>query len=202
MRYLLFLFLSSILSLSLICSCGSGGEDCAPNDRTICRDGMTYWVDSCGNEGNKAGDCDCGCNADFSGCKDQCCEPECGGKECGEDGCGGTCGDCDANEVCSEDGACVPPEPHCETFVTCDPQCDYTTQWCDGTTCKDHVACDPACEVTTHWCNPESGECISFPSACDPACGATQWCDDGTCKDFPEVPVCNPPCAADEICVE
>jgi len=34
------------------------------------------------------------------------CAPQCGAKECGPDGCGGSCGDCDGNDVCAWDGFC------------------------------------------------------------------------------------------------
>ncbi len=104
-----------LVALLLSVSCGGaflgcGNEnDCTTNDHTLCREGVTYWADSCGNEGNKAKDCDCGCNADSSGCKEPCdCEPECDGKQCGDDGCEGTCGACEGStEYCTDDGACV-----------------------------------------------------------------------------------------------
>ncbi len=52
-----------VLAGGLLPGCGS--DDCAPNDHVLCRDGTTYWIDSCGNEGEKAEDCGCGCNSDY-----------------------------------------------------------------------------------------------------------------------------------------
>ena len=128
----------SSVSLALViaasgCGTGGNGDDCTPNARTVCKDGVVYWVDSCGNQGDKAGDCDCGCNADFTACKTPCdCVTSCGGKECGPNGCGGTCAPgCDAGETCNEvtglcEGGCVPSctgkccgDDGCDSTLTC-----------------------------------------------------------------------------------
>ena len=99
-------------------------------------------------------------------------------------------------------GACGSSDsgPHCVKMVTCDPACDYMSQWCDNGTCKDFLDCDPACATDgTENCDPTTGTCVH---TCDPACDTqTQYCDDGTCKDIPETPVCDPACAEDEVCV-
>ena len=64
------------------------------------------------------------------------CQANCAGKSCGPDGCGGTCGNCNDNQYCSDWGACVdqglsqclgsdtPSHPTCNgiTFAGC---CDY-----------------------------------------------------------------------------
>lgn len=39
------------------------------------------------------------------------CTPSCTGRSCGSDGCGGTCGSCAQENLCSTDGACMPPPP-------------------------------------------------------------------------------------------
>ena len=52
------------------------GNDCKKNDRIICKDGAMIWLDSCGNEGDKEEDCECGCNADYSACEEDCKECE------------------------------------------------------------------------------------------------------------------------------
>mgnify|MGYP006287157837 FL=1 len=95
--------------LFIACS-GTDDQECKPNDHTICREGVIYWVDSCGNEGNKADECDCGCNSDYSGCEEPCdCVPACDGKECGPNGCGGNCPPgCSAGEECADNDTCVP----------------------------------------------------------------------------------------------
>ena len=92
----------------LASSCG--GDECTPNDRMICTLGVTYWIDSCGNEGDKVADCDCGCNDYMSGCKTPCdCVPECDGKVCGPNGCEGTCSPgCHIGQECNNlTGQCI-----------------------------------------------------------------------------------------------
>ncbi len=99
-------------------------------------------------------------------------------------------------------GACGSSDsgPHCVKMVTCDPACETMTQWCDKGTCKDFIDCEPACATDgTEMCNMVTGHC---DKTCDPACktDGTEMCDDGTCKTIPTPPVCDPVCAADEIC--
>ena len=48
--------------------------------------------------------CQHACRAEFSG--DQPCRPLCAGKHCGDDGCSGSCGACEADEMCAM-GRCV-----------------------------------------------------------------------------------------------
>ncbi len=173
--------------LFLAVSCGGAflgcgdmdGTECALNDRTICREGVNYWVDSCGNEGNKAGDCDCGCNADSSGCKDPCdCAPDCDGKQCGNDGCEGTCGACEGStEYCTDDGACVD---------------DCEGRQCGPSPIAGHDCGD--CPGATDWCTAE-GQCEDdcLGRQCGPSpnggfdCGSCQppqeCVPDGTCQD-------------------
>ena len=139
--------------------CGSGGNDCTPNARTICKEGATYWVDSCGNQGDKAGDCDCGCNAESTECKEQCdCVPDCTGKECGSDGCDGTCPPgCGDNETCNSSGFC-----ECRDEPCADNCCSA------GEVCYNDVCCVPACD---------GRECGS--DGCGGSCGVIETCDDG-----------------------
>jgi len=163
--------------------CGSGGNDCTPNAKTLCREGATYWVDSCGNEGNKAGDCDCGCNADFSGCKTPCeCTPSCGGKECGPDGCGGTCAPgCGAGEACDElTGKCVTCECSAgelsclgdASILVCENNCDWTEYDC-------LTGCQESGYATTTGCDysPTSGHDVCL--CCNPGCDGKECGPDG-----------------------
>ena len=134
-------------------SCLDYEENCRPNDSTVCREGVLYWVDNCGNEGDKAEDCECGCNVDLSGCE-QCgvkecesnsdcpvdywcdritwkcrpidCVPNCTGRCCGSDGCDGVCPD------------------NCPVGYFCDPQacvCRPGGGPCDGVDCDGHGTC-------------------------------------------------------------
>jgi hypothetical protein len=101
------------------CDEGGAGETCVPNSRTICKDGVTYWTDSCGARGDRAGDCACGCNADFTACRtcEGQCTPDCSQKCCGSDGCEGTCPD-----RCDEAGqTCNPSSCLCEAPIVPTP---------------------------------------------------------------------------------
>ena len=62
-----------ILGALVLQSCG---EDCKEHDGIICSEGAIYWIDSCGNKGEKEGDCECGCNAEHTACELDCKECE------------------------------------------------------------------------------------------------------------------------------
>ena len=144
----------------LVHGCSGSGDNCTPNNRTICKDGVVYWVDSCGNQGDKAGDCDCGCNADFTACKTPCdCEPNCQGKECGPDGCDGTClPGCSGGDTCNEQTG------QCE----CAPNC--TGKECGSDGCGSE--CPPGCG---------SGESCSAEGICiSTGCGSVPLSVQGT----------------------
>jgi len=144
------LFAMFVLAWTVL-GCSSGMPTCVPYDKTICREGSTYWVDSCGNQGDKAGDCECGCNEDFSGCK----TPSCGGKECGPDGCGGTCAPgCSAGETCNDSTG------QCE----CSPDCSARA-------CGPDPACGESCGTCTEpeVCN-DLGQCECVPDCSERVC--------------------------------
>ena len=175
---LTFVFLSGWTSLG----CGSGGEDCTPYARTICRKGVTYWIDSCGNQGDVAETCECECNLDYSGCESDCgCTPDCIGKECGPDGCGGNC-----TPGCSGGATCNEANGQCEH--QCNPSCDNKEcgpDGCGGT-------CSPGCGGG-ETCNDVSGQCSDV---CNPACSGRECGPDG-CGGS-----CTPGCSGDETCNE
>jgi hypothetical protein len=52
--------LLTVSILIIFFDCAPRGEDCKLNERKICKEGVTYWVDSCGNQGDKVEDCSCG----------------------------------------------------------------------------------------------------------------------------------------------
>ena len=146
----------------LLVGCG-GGDDCSLNERTLCREGVTYWVDSCGNEGNKAGDCECGCNADFTGCELLCeCQPDCGERDCGLDPvCQTSCGSCLESQTCSPLGVCE----------ECIPDC--TGKCCGSDGCGGD--CPDNCAVSGETCNSTTCECEFIPECID---GETQCVGD------------------------
>ena len=49
------------------------------------------------------------------------CQPTCDGKDCGDDGCGGSCGECDEEEWCTDDGLCEPA--NCDIILDCSDNC-------------------------------------------------------------------------------
>ena len=162
------------LCLSAV-GCGDGTEtDCVPFDKTICREGVSYWLDSCGEQGDVADECDCGCNDEYTGCAECGCVPDCDGKECGSDGCDGDClPGCDAGEACNADGQCE----------DCTPDCGGKECGSDG--CGGE--CLPGCDVGED-CNAD-GLCVCVPDCGGKVCGP-DGCD-GECP---------PGCAGDETC--
>lgn len=95
------------------------------------------------------------------------CQPSCSGKQCGPDGCGGSCGSCNAPEVCNTAQAkCV---------STCSPNC--TDRQCGGNGCGGSCGTCP----TSQNCD-SAGHCICQPSCSGKQCGP-DGCGDvcGTC---------------------
>ncbi len=75
----------------LLCSwtgCDSG-SDCTSRAQIYCENGISYWVDSCGEIEAEKSICGCGCKLDHSECNP--CDADCAGKCCGDDGAGGEC---------------------------------------------------------------------------------------------------------------
>jgi len=198
MRY----FVLMLISLLAFGGCsGDEAEECTPNHHTVCKEGVVYWVDSCGEQGDKAGDCECGCNADFTACKDPCdCIPDCTNKECGPDGCGGTCppgcdsgytcvgGACEeecqpdcTGKVCGADGCGGTCPPGCGPGQTCvDGACQGECQPdCIGKCCGDDKCggeCPDECAATGQTCNTQTCLC---EGQCTPDCDGKDCGPDG-----------------------
>ena len=56
------------------------------------------------------------------------CVPECDGRECGDDGCAGSCGECDATDLCRDDGQCRPAT--CAIILDCFEDCPEDDESC------------------------------------------------------------------------
>ncbi len=153
------------------CSKGKPEDDCEPNIMSVCREGALYWVDSCGNEGEKYEECECGCNETFDGCETPCeCFPVCEGKCCGPDGCGSICPD-----VCQEMGRICDTQT-CECIEECRPNCD-------GRECGDD-GCGGSCGDCVHGMEcDEEGFCQCVPDCNGRHCGS-DGCD-GFCQGVP-----------------
>lgn len=149
-------------------------DDCVKNVSTICSEGVTYWLDSCGNRGDKARDCECGCDSKNSDCRASCgCIPECRGSCCGPDGCGGDCLD-----------NCTLPGQTCNTQTcTCEGGCEPD---CQGRECGSDGcggSCMPGCGAGTI-CNENTGLCnlefvqlsVGREHACVIKTDRTLWC--------------------------
>ncbi len=111
----------------ILAGCGTGRIVCESHIDTYCDDGVTYWVDECGNLEEVLRNCPAGCNALNTGCLGTCTPRSCAqqGKECGDwdDGCGTqiSCGGCEGGETCDASGQCQPGTtnlPHFSFFVT------------------------------------------------------------------------------------
>ncbi len=191
-----------------------GGQDgngkCLSHDSTICEEGVTYWVDSCGTFEEVLEMCSCGCNQPGTACEDctdlpcqsnadcpegyycdltdhQCkkvsCVPDCTGKCCGDDGCGGSCpNNCPTGYVCD--------------LGTC--QCKPDVQCYSNADCPENYYCD----LTVHECKPETcvpnctGKCCGDDGCggtCPNNCATGYTCDPGSC-------LCLPYCTSDFDC--
>lgn len=218
--------IGTLLIVIAVHGCGNGdnGDDCRPNAGTICKQGEVFWVDSCGNEGDKAGDCDCGCNADFTGCKEPCdCVPSCSGKECGPNGCGGTCppgcgagetcnvstGQCEgctptcSGRECGSDGCGGTCPPGCGASETCNEstgQCEQCTPSCFGKECGPDGCggtCPPGCGAG-ETCNEATGQC----EGCTPSCSGRECGPDGCGGTCPPGCSAGESCSVDGLCVQ
>ena len=90
------------------------------------------------------------------------CQPDCEGKECGDDGCGGSCGDCDDEDICTEDS--------CEDFQCVNEVVDPSAFCClSDTDCQATTGLAPCFEPI---CSIEPGdaagvcEAVPIPGCC------------------------------------
>ena len=142
---------------------------------------------------------------------DSTCTPTCDGKVCGDDGCEGTCGECAADQTCT-DGQCTGEcTPACDGKVCGDDGCQGSCGECAEGTCTDGqcvVECTPDCEgkeCGDDGCGDVCGECptaapicnegFKCVADCSPACEGMECGDDGcggTCGECPgAAPICN-----------
>lgn len=155
---------------------------------------------NCGNQAESGCWCDEECSTDMDKecCDDlceycpelpACCVPDCQDKVCGDDGCEGSCGNCGANEECTETFQC-----HCLldsaqcAEVCCDP----------GQVCTDAACCTPDCEGKVcgdDGCGGSCGECSD-----NDFCTGEEACVDGQCQngDAPDCDDGNP--CTDDTC--
>jgi len=59
----------SIIVLIFIAAGCNGGDKCISHSETYCQDGVTYWMDSCGEFEEVLENCQCGCEPDHTGCR-------------------------------------------------------------------------------------------------------------------------------------
>ncbi len=122
------------------------------------------------------------------------CVPDCVNKVCGDDGCGGSCGECEAPEVCNaEQSACCAPS--CQGKLCGDDGCGGSCGDCpEGTECNKWYQCGPVCvpKCEDKECGPDTcgGSCGECPegkacgpqglcSICVPQCDGKECGDDG-----------------------
>jgi subtilisin-like proprotein convertase family protein len=106
------------------------------------------------------------------------CQTSCGAKMCGDDGCGGSCGECDDDNACTEDscdaevGKCIHQEKDCndgnpDTMDWCQPQsgqCLHQDCWIQSK-CSHHGECcaDGYCDYGDEACKPIPGKSYLIP---------------------------------------
>lgn len=156
---------SAILSIFsvvmvLAAGCGYSETDCIPNDHTQCIESVSYWMDSCGVQGQMAEVCDCGCNDDYSGCR----QPT----------------DLHAHVSCHDGIEYWVDDCGSEGSIkqTCDCGCNP-----GSTACQDPCDCTPDCGIRE--CGPVPNGCGDSCGSCD----ANETCEDGTCTPQSSSPV-------------
>ena len=96
------------------------------------------------------------------------CIQDCDGKTCGDDGCGYSCGECEGEDVCYEDGTCGPCIPDCDGKICGGDDCGGTCGECPG----------------GEACNADGTACIATADgSCAGVCGSNPadescYCDD------------------------
>ncbi len=176
---------------------------CTPNASKSCSGGDLYWYDSCGNQGNKAEECDDGNPCTDDGCSGSACthsnngascsdgNPCTVGDHCSGGSCSGTQMDCSwasdaCNDAACESGTCVkhPKAGNCDDGDPCTHDDVCAGGVCQGT------ALD--CSALADACNDagcSGGVCTTFPhdGPCDDAnaCTAGDACVQGVCKGAP-----------------
>jgi hypothetical protein len=127
-------------------------DKCAKATYTVDNFSSTV-CDSCGVDEN--------CVQDTLNNTYKCCKRNCTNlTECGNDGCGGTCGECQSNEICNASRLCE-----------CVPNCT-------GKTCGDN-GCGGICGSCTSGNICTNGQCVCVPNCTGKECG-TDGCG-GTC---------------------
>lgn len=107
-----------------------------------------------------------------------CCVGDCTAKECGTDGCWGECGECGANELCSEGSCeCIPDS------ATCGEMCCSL-----GQVCFENACCEGDCdgkECGDDGCGVKCGECDDKLDCTNDSCEMDGQCsaeiDDSSC---------------------
>jgi len=105
------------------------------------------------------------------------CEPNCEDKECGEDGCGGSCGSCEDNDPCTDDGCLDGVCAHsssadcCNEHEDCEDQNDCTNDTCDQTGACQHGPVDDGVLCS------DSDTCTLVDSCSDGVCVGTEQLD-------------------------
>lgn len=118
-----------------------------------------------------------GCDVTGNGCG---CQPFCGSRQCGDDGCGGSCGQCDADEECTNSGQCkysggdtTPP-----AAWVCNP-----TYWDAGD------GCDCNCGALDPDCGQPGQQLMGCSGLASPTCTAQGTCTGGgACNSVPPGP--------------
>jgi len=184
-----FLVLVPVLCIGL--SACENGEGCQTHASTACKDGVTSWVDSCGEMEEEYEICQCGCDAEATACEpgSGCCAlATCGslGKECGSwpDGCEGTleCGGCGMDQNCDSQG-------QCQSICLSDEDCLFGWYCVDSACrsgsiaelCDDDQDCDHdlVCVVSQRTCRAGlSGDPCDDEADCSPE----GICHDGACS--------------------
>jgi hypothetical protein len=117
------------------------------------------------------------------------CTPACDNKECGSDGCGGSCGSCSDDEVCNQEGLCVPNCEECAPWQDCvDGVCEDPPSMGNCPNGGAMLSADCQGAPTDGCCSGEDGQDLYY-------CG--YWWD---CPGIYEYCLCHVECASWSVC--
>jgi Cys-rich repeat protein len=182
---------------------GNGGDSkCTPHDSTMCAEGVTYWVDSCGSIEEVKEMCGCGCNSTDTDC-DDCTDLPCssnadcptgwscdlGTNKCKQQGCTSDL-DCPTGFKCNSSGVCERD--------SCVPECAGKccgSNGCDGT-CPNACVPGEVCDLGTCQCKPD----VTCTSNED--CPQGYQCNTvtGECEEIVCTPKCEGKCCGSDSC--
>jgi len=143
---------------------GCGKDDCRTHTSTVCEDGVTHWVDGCGEREEKKQDCYCGCDDEGVDCL--ACTCLCHTTDVCCDGCLAINwgGDCEDGDDATEDDFCLAGTCSAGSPVIAEPAAPVEPE-------------APEAVALTSWTCPQDWSAVSHDSLLDDAEDPFSWCE-------------------------